>query len=105
MSFNETSPGLAFNSQNSLYSKWTFKHEGELRIHDIDTISENIDHLINAYPQLNKCIVRQSVDLFPEQEAFVWFNVYCVPGDGEWFKQDEQVYVENIFSVCLYVCS
>ena len=103
VSFNETSPGLAFNSQNNLYSKWTFKHDGTLQCHKIDSISANIDNLINAYPQLNKCVVRQSTDVKTDDESFVWFNVYCVPGHGEWFKQNEQVHAVN-YSSFVHTC-
>ena len=98
VSFDETSPGLAFNSQNNSYSKWTFKHDGNLQCHNIDSISENIDHLVSAHPQLDKCLVRQTMDLSDENTAnasYAWFNVYCFPGYGEWFKQNEQVWVEN----------
>ena len=86
VSFDETSPGLAFNSQPSSFCKWTFKDEQLLQCQKVSSIIEKIDELIQDHPELEDCILHNRGD-----KNYAWFNVYCVPGYGEYFKKNEQV--------------
>jgi hypothetical protein len=93
VSVDDVSPGLAFNSQNATFSKWRMNHNSELQWHDKGTISNKIDDLLQKHPKLKKCVIQRNAaqDVKGQTIQYGWFNVFCVPGWGERFKQNEQV--------------
>ena len=88
VTFDVTTPGLAFNSQPPKYAKWVFEHEERLQYHPKDgIISKKIDDIAAKIPELADCFFRHA-----ETDAYGWFNAYAIPGWGERFKKNEQVH-------------